>query len=149
MGHIQHSSVIEAPRAEVFKFLSEYKNRALILPKSKIEMEVISAPTEPIKKGDEIQVKITRFGIYYPLRYIIEECDAPHFFIERQTSGIFENWLHTFKFEEHSDKSTLVTNLIDYAFPLGIFGALFDDLYFRNDTLTILKKTHENLQKIF
>jgi ligand-binding SRPBCC domain-containing protein len=148
MGHVQHSVVIEAPRAEVFQFLSDYKNRSLVLPKSDLEMELVS-PNSPIKKGAEYEVKITRYGIHYPLTYIIEDCDQPSYFIERQISGVFEEWLHTFKFEEHSETSTLVTNIVDYSLPLGILGTLLDDLYVKADIKRILIRSHDNLQKHF
>ncbi len=148
MGHVQHSAVIEAPRGVVFEFLADYKNRPLLMPKSDIEMELVSPDTK-IKKGAEYEVKITRFGIHYPLTYIIEDCDEPHYFIERQISGAFEEWLHTFKFEEHSEKSTLVTNIIDYSLPLGLLGTLLDDLYVRADIKRILINAHQNLQNHF
>jgi ligand-binding SRPBCC domain-containing protein len=56
----------------------------------------------------------------------------------RQIEGIFTAWTHTMKFEEHGESETLVTDLVDYQVPLGLFGFLADDLLIKGDMRRVL-----------
>jgi hypothetical protein len=44
------------------------------------------------------------------------------------------------KFEEHGEHSTLVTDIVDYQVPLGIFGHLADDLILKSDMNRVLSQ---------
>lgn len=148
MGRIQHSTVIPAPLDQVFAFASDYNNRVLIIPQEVLQVE-LTGPAEPMAKGVHYELQVTRFGIKYPLEYVIEDFQDQVQFVERQVSGVFEEWLHTVKFEKHSEESTLLTNIVQFKLPLGLIGTLLDDLFARNDLEKLIVKSQENIKNHF
>lgn len=148
MGRIQHSTVIPASLEKVFEYVSDYNNRSQIIPQEDIQIE-LTGPAQPMIKGARYEVQVSRFGIKYPLEYVIEDFQPLVQFVERQVSGVFEEWLHTVKFEKHSDDSTLITNIVQFRLPLGLIGTLLDDLFARNDLQRIIVKAQENIKAHF
>ncbi len=148
MGHIQYSSVIPAPLDQVFNYVSDYNNRSAIVPQDDLHIELL-APAVTMGKGVRYEIQVTRFGLKYPLEYVIEDYQPPHQFIERQVSGVFEEWLHTTKLELHGEGTTVLTSIIEFSLPVGIIGTLLDDLFVRNDLIRIIKKSHENVRAHF
>jgi ligand-binding SRPBCC domain-containing protein len=113
-----------------------------------IELELTSVPID-LKKGSEYEFKITRFGLSYAFTVNIEACEPGQLIVERAQFSFFEEWVNTTRFEEHSESSTLLTNIIDYQLPLGILGTLADDLFVRKDLLRILQFSHRKLKSFF
>lgn len=137
MAHLQISQLIEAPRLEVFQYLTTPSHQALLL-KPSINVEVLT-PDADLKRGDELHFNMTRFGLSQSIRFKIEDLLPGSRVTYRQSEGVFSSWTHTMKFEDHNDKVTLVTDLVDYKIPMGVLGFLADDLIIKGDMARILK----------
>jgi ligand-binding SRPBCC domain-containing protein len=144
MAYIHYASVVPIPREKIFEYLKDMRHMGQLLPPG-IKLE-LTGPSLRMQKGAEYEFRLTRFGIRYMWVVRVEEFDEPNSFTERQVLGVFENWVHTYKFEEHGAGSTLVTNIIQYSVPFGLFGKLADDLLIRQDLTQMLRFAHEKLK---
>lgn len=137
MAHLQVSQVIPAPRFEVFDFLNDPSHLPALL-KPAIDVEVFS-PDVPLKRGSEFHFIMTRLGLSQSVRLRVEDVLRGSRLTYRQAEGLFAEWTHTIKFEDRDERSTLVTDLVDYRMPFGIFGTLADDLLLKRDLRKILE----------
>lgn len=136
MAHLQISELIPASRMAVFDYLAEPTHLPRLL-QDVVEVKVVT-PEVPVKRGNEVHFLMTRFGMSQSVRFRVEDVLRGSRLTYRQTEGIFTSWTHTMKFEEHGESSTLVTDLVDYQLPLGLFGYLADDLVVKSDMSRIL-----------
>ncbi len=147
MAHIQISELIHAPRNEVFDYLTKPSNQPELLAPT-IEVEVVT-PDGDLKRGNEVHFNMTRFGLSQSIRFRIEDVLPGSRLTYRQTEGVFRSWVHTMKFEDHSENVTIVTDLVDYQLPLGIFGYLADDLLIKGDMTRLLRRRLVRTQEHF
>ncbi len=147
MAHLQISELIEAPRADVFEYLTAPSQQSFLLQPA-INVEVLT-PDGDMKRGDEIHFNMTRFGLSQSIRFRVEDLLPGSRMTYRQSEGVFAAWTHTMKFEEHSESSTLVTDLVDYQLPMGILGFLADDLLIKGDMARILKQRLQRAKEHF
>jgi ligand-binding SRPBCC domain-containing protein len=143
MAHLQISELIEASRSDVFDYLTAPSHQAFLLAPA-INVEALT-PDGQLKRGDEIHFNMTRFGLSQSIRFKVEDLLPGSRLTYRQSEGVFAAWTHTMKFEEHSDNTTLVTDLVDYKMPMGIVGFLVDDLVIKGDMSRVLQ---QRLQKV-
>ncbi len=125
MAHLQISQLIPASRMEAFDFLTDPNNLPELL-KPSIDVKVVT-PDIPLKRGNEVHLMMTRFGLSQSIRFRVEDILRGSRLSYRQSEGLFASWTHTMKFDEHGENGTLVTDLVDYQVPLGLFGHLADD----------------------
>jgi ligand-binding SRPBCC domain-containing protein len=137
MAHLKISQLIPATRAEVFDFLTDAKELPFLL-RPAIETEVLT-PDVPLKRGSELHFMMSRMGFSQSVRFRIEDVLRGSRMTYRQVEGLFALWSHTMKFEEHGEKATLVTDLVDYQVPLGLLGFLADDLLIKRDMKKLLE----------
>lgn len=66
-------------------------------------------------------------------RWVAEhtEYEPPHLFADVQRQGPFAYWHHRHRFEPTARGTTLMTDEIDYALPLGWLGELFGGAFTR------------------
>lgn len=138
MSHLQVSEIISGSRFEVFDYLTNPKNVPFLLEPG-IHVEVLT-PEAELKRGAEIQFMMTRFGLKQSIRFYVEDVVRGSRLTYRQSEGVFAGWTHTMRFEEHGDKSTVVTDLVDYHVPLGLLGYLADDLLIKGDMKRLLEQ---------
>lgn len=137
MAHLKISQLIPAAKGEVFDYLTDVNQLPFLLGPS-IDVECLT-PDVPLKRGSELHFKMTRLGFSQSIRFRIEDVLKGSRLTYRQTEGLFATWTHTTKFEEHGETSTLITDLVDYQVPLGLFGFLADDLLIKRDMNRILE----------
>lgn len=137
MAHLQISQVLPATRMESFEFLTSPKDLPGLL-QPQIEAELLS-PDVPLQRGQELHFMMTRMGMSQSVRLRIEDVLKGSRLTYRQVEGLFMSWTHTMRFEEHGEKSTIVTDIIDYEMPFGILGTLADDLLVKGDMTRILE----------
>lgn len=147
MAHVQHSSVIPVSRSDLFEFLSDYRKRPRIMP-GDISLELTSLPVE-LKTGAHYDFKITRFGLSQALKVDIESVEPGKSIVEKTKSPFVEEWMNTILFEDHGEKSTLLTTMVDYKLPYGVLGTLADDLFVRGDLRRILVYSHNKIKSFF
>jgi ligand-binding SRPBCC domain-containing protein len=136
MGHLQISSIVPGPRAQVADLVCgiEYLPQFL---EDHIEVKLIKG-AEGMRRGAEYELVMTRFGFSQPVRLRVDDYLKGTRLTYRQLEGLFASWVHTIKFEDHGENQTLVTDFVDYDVPFGLFGHLADDLFIRRDMTQIL-----------
>lgn len=106
----------------------------------KIDVELLSEPTQNLEKGHDFHFMMTRFGLSQEVHIQVEEASKGHRLRYRQTQGLFLSWNHLMEFEAHDAEYTKVIDTIDYQVPFGFFGHLLDDLLIRRDIQEILRE---------
>lgn len=147
MAHLQISQLIPASRQEVFDYLCNPAELPYLLAPT-IMVEVLTPELE-LKRGSEVHLNMTRMGLTQAVRLRIEDVLRGSRLTYRQSEGLFAAWTHTMKFEEHGEKETLVTDLIDYTLPLGLIGYLADDLLIKGDMRRLLAARLERAREHF
>jgi len=147
MAHLQISQLIPAPRFAVYDYLTDPKTLPEQL-KPLIQVEVLS-PDVPVKRGNELHFVMTRWGLSQSVRLRIEDVLPGSRFTYRQVEGLFAGWTHSTRLEEQGERSTLVTDLVDYQMPFGIFGLLADDLLVKGDLSRLLAHRLEKAREHF
>jgi ligand-binding SRPBCC domain-containing protein len=150
MAHLQISQLIPAPRLEVFDYLTDPNNLPTLL-KPSIDVKVVT-PEIALKRGNEVHFMMSRFGLSQSIRFRIEDILRGSRLSYRQSEGVFASWNHTMKFDEHGENGTLVTDLVDYNVPMGLFGHLADDLLLKSDMSRLLshrlQKAKEHFEEV-
>src|SRR5690606_33956247 len=67
--------------------------------------------------GDSVTWRARHFGIPFTMTSQITDYEAPHRFVDVQTSGPFGRWWHEHTFVE-TDGRTTMTDVVDFASPL-------------------------------
>lgn len=147
MAHLQISQLIPASRGEVFDYVTTPKNQPFLLAPA-IHVEVLTPELE-LKRGSEAHFNMTRLGLSQSIRFRIEDVLRGSRLTYRQVEGVFAAWTHTMKFDEHAEKETLVTELVDYQLPFGLFGFLADDLVVKNDMKRLLEFRLQKVKEHF
>jgi len=137
MAHLQISQVIPAARFDVFDYLVDPANMPFLLRPS-IDVQVKTEDV-PLKRGAEFHFMMTRYGLSQNVRLRVEDWLRGSRMTYRQVEGLFAQWTHTMKFDDHGEVATLVTDVIDYQMPFGLIGYLFDDLIVKRDMGAILE----------
>ncbi len=139
MAHIQCSRLMPAPRSQVFELLTEPMNLSDLL-KDTIEVEPKFSLDQVMRKGAEFSFVMTRFGLSQPVTFRVEDYIKGSRLTYKQAEGLMYNWYHTMKFEDFGDKQTLVTDLVEFELPFGIFGHIANDLFVKSDLKNVLEK---------
>jgi len=146
MAYFQYSSIIPATRHEVFEYHSRLENLiSLLAPNIKA---VITKSSDPFRKGEEFELRATRYGVSMIWAGVIEDFKQDEYYVDRQTDGPFSLWIHTHRFEDHAS-GTLVEDLVEYEVPFGLFGKLFDDLYLRRELNSFFEYRHRKTKEHF
>lgn len=125
-----------ASRPEAYELLSNPARLGQLL-KDHLEVEV-KRGADSLRRGAEYELVMTRYGLSQPVRLRVEEVVKGARLTYRQAEGLFADWIHTIRFEDHGDNQTLVTDYVDYRLPFGILGYLADDLFVRKDMERLL-----------
>jgi ligand-binding SRPBCC domain-containing protein len=136
MGHVQTQRVIPASREELFAFLADLQN----IPEQlggRIDVEFPSTPPH-VHPQAEFDVMMTRFHVAVRIRSRIEQLMPNERFSYRQISGFFRSWFHVMILDEHDERQTRLTDIVEFTMPGGLFGHLADDLFVRGDIARLL-----------
>lgn len=101
-----------------------------------------------LEKGCEFLFLMSRYGIEQPVRFKVEKLVTGISLTYSQVSGVFLSWRHTVKLEEQ-EGGTLVTDIVEYELPFGIFGKLVDDFMVRLDVKKMLEHRMKNVVEHF
>lgn len=142
MGHLQRSKIIPYSVADVFQYVSDFRNLPNML-QPYIEVEILASPA--MRKGADFAFNLSRFGITQQCVFRIDDYKVNEMFSDRQVQGVFSRWYHVQRFEVHNEKQTLLSDYIDYTLPMGILGRLADDLVSRFDLSEILEQRYERI----
>jgi Polyketide cyclase / dehydrase and lipid transport len=147
MGHVQVSRLLPASVGDVFRHITDISN----LPQwvgGSMEIE-FPEPPPILREQSEFAVTFIRYGKITRSNFRVDELKPRERFAYRQTRGFFQSWVHTQVLVVHDPKHTLLTDLVDYRLPLGILGALVDDVFANKEIERLLTQRHLRIEQRF
>jgi uncharacterized protein len=124
---LRHTTVVNAPPAEVFAFFAQPGNLGVMTP-SAMRFRIAGEPPPRMSRGLEIDYSVHVAGLPLHWRTRIEEWRPNELFIDSQVRGPYQSWWH----EHHlraADTKTLVEDRVYYAPPLGAAGRALNSLF--------------------
>jgi len=116
---------LDAPLAEVFPFFAAPGNLAALTP-ADLAFQ-IEEPCGDIECNTVIDYKIRVAGIPLHWRTRIERWVPGVMFVDAQEAGPYRAWWHEHRFTERDGK-TIMDDIVHYAPPLGLIGAIANRL---------------------
>lgn len=143
---LTRSLTLDRPRAGVFDFFSDAGNLERITP-SELGFHIVTPQPIEIKQGTLIDYKLSIYGL--PVNWQTEICewDPPNYFVDRQVSGPYGQWIHKHTFTALDENRTLIEDEVRYRLPLEPLGDILHFLVkseldfifdFRQKTVTSL-----------
>jgi len=90
---------VGCPRPDVFDFLADPRNLALVSPPS-TRLVWLAAPPASLFAGAVLDFSVRVLAVPVRWRVMIREFDRPHRFIDVQLRGPFTRWEHRHRFVE-------------------------------------------------
>jgi ligand-binding SRPBCC domain-containing protein len=144
---LHRTTLLAAPRREVFAFFSDPANLARITPPA-LGFTIIERPDRPLRRGDRIRYTIRLLGVRVGWTTHITEWVEGVSFVDEQERGPYRRWRHTHRFEER-DGGTLMTDEVDYEVPLGAIGWLVTGWWVRRSLKKIFDYRAKVITSIF
>ena len=126
MTTIKLTTVIKAPIHLVFDHARNIDIHQESAGKSN-EIAIAGTTFGLINKGETVTWRGKHFGVFLQHQSLISQMEQPSYFVDEQLNGHFKSFKHHHFFEE-SDGKTIMTDVMEYETPFGIFGQLFDKL---------------------
>ena len=112
---------VERPREQVFDFFSRAENLELITP-PELGFHIVTPTPIKIEKGTLIDYRLSMHGLPMKWQSEITVWDPPNKFADEQRVGPYKQWIHTHRFTETGDGSTLIEDEVRYRLPLEPLG---------------------------
>jgi ligand-binding SRPBCC domain-containing protein len=134
---------------EAWAFFSTPKNLSVITPPEMKFVIHTKLTDEPIYSGMEIDYTVRpMLGIPMRWRTVITGVNAPHVFTDMQERGPYSLWQHTHTFEAVPG-GVRMTDVVEYALPLGVLGVIMHSLIIENKLKEIFKFRETKLNQLF
>jgi ligand-binding SRPBCC domain-containing protein len=119
---LERSQWIGRPIEEVFAFFGDAGNLQAITPPW-LHFEIVTPRPITMRAGTLVEYRL-RWRVV-PIRWLTEivEWNPPHQFVDQQRRGPYALWHHTHTFESEPG-GTRMHDVVRYALPLGLFGAI-------------------------
>jgi ligand-binding SRPBCC domain-containing protein len=141
---LQTSLWLPHPREQIFDFFSDPKNLEKITPPW-LRFEIISPTELAVGRGTRIDYRLRVRGLPIRWQSEITVWEPPIRFVDQQTRGPYQVWIHEHTFYEH-EGGTIAGDNVVYAAP---GGKLVQKLFVAPDLDRIFHYRHEILENIF
>jgi uncharacterized protein len=118
------------PRREVFTFLADPRNLALVTPPA-ARLRWLAPPPDTLQAGSVIDFSVRVWRVPIRWRVFVRELDPPHRFVDVQIWGPFARWEHRHQLVEGTPadgraepRGTWMEDRVTYRLPLGVVGRL-------------------------
>lgn len=122
---------LPTPPDQSFELFADAMNLEAITPPW-LRFRVITPGPIEMRSGTLIEYRLRLHGVPVSWRTRIEAWEPGRRFTDVQLSGPYRLWHHTHSFERDGD-GTLMRDVVRYALPLGLIGALAHLLVVRRD----------------
>jgi ligand-binding SRPBCC domain-containing protein len=144
---IHREQWVPRPVDEVFSFFSDPRNLEILTP-AWLKFRIVPPAPIEMAAGIHIQYRLSWHGIVMGWTSEITRWRPPHDFEDVQLSGPYKLWCHTHRFQERDD-GTQMTDVVDYALPLGSLGRVAHMLQVRRNVETIFDYRYDRIREIF
>lgn len=145
MTTINLTTIIKAPIQLVFDLsrdISEHEASA----NNTREKAIAGKTSGKINLGETVTWRAKHFGIYLKHTSLISAFKSPTYFVDEMTKGVFKSFHHQHTFEE-IDTKTIMTDILKYEVPYGIFGKLFNFLILKSYMTKFLVQRNQHIQQ--
>lgn len=149
MQQFRRQQFLPINREKAWRFFSSPVNLSVITP-AELDFKIISTLNEgEIFEGMEIDYTVRPLlGIKMNWKTEISQIKNQQFFTDKQVKGPYKVWEHTHIFEDAQD-GVLMTDIVNYELPFGVFGKLIERLVIRNKIHAIFDYRKLTLEKMF
>jgi ligand-binding SRPBCC domain-containing protein len=143
---LQRTQFLPRPRAAVFPFFADAANLEAITPPW-LGFRILTPGPIVMGPGTLIDYRIR--WRFVPLRWrtAITVWEPPVRFVDEQVRGPYRLWRHTHTFAEVSG-GTAMTDVVEYALPLGPLGRLMHRFIVERDLAAIFDYRREQVLKL-
>ena len=134
---------------KAWEFFTLPTNLDRITPKE-MEFRITNNPPNKTYKGQIITYKIGALP-FIKSNWITEitHLEEQKFFVDEQRFGPYAMWHHEHHFKAVSENEVLMTDIVNFKLPFGIFGDLIAGNYVRNKVKFIFESRYKILEKTF
>jgi ligand-binding SRPBCC domain-containing protein len=111
------------------------------------ERAVAGTTTGCLGLGDTVTWEAVHFGLRLRLTVVITEFERPFSFVDELVSGPFRRLKHVHQFAA-TPEGTLMTDVFQYAVPLGLLGLIADKLFLRRYLRRLLSMRNTALKRM-
>lgn len=123
---------VPRPPVEAFELFAD-AHRLEDLTPPWLGFSVLTPRPIELRPGALIDYRLRLHGVPVRWRTRIEDWAPGRRFVDVQVSGPYRLWHHTHEFEPDGDGGTVIRDVVRYALPLGVVGALAHGLFVRRD----------------
>ena len=134
---------------KAWEFFSLPTNLDKITPKE-MEFRITNNPPNKTYEGQIITYKIGALP-FTKSNWITEitHLEEQKFFVDEQRFGPYAMWHHEHHFKAVSENEVLMTDIVNFKLPFGIFGNLIAGNYVTNKVKFIFESRYKILEKTF
>ncbi|MDR6781877.1 ligand-binding SRPBCC domain-containing protein [Pedobacter africanus] len=136
---------IKAPKAIVFDFARSIDLHQISTAHTN-ERAIAGRTSGLIELGETVTWEAKHFGVVQQLSSKITAMDVPDYFVDEMISGAFKSIRHEHIFEEKNG-GTLMTDIFNYASPLGVLGKLADVLFLKRYLTRLLIQRNQVIKE--
>ncbi|MEV7012129.1 SRPBCC family protein [Streptosporangium sp. NPDC051022] len=85
-----------------------------------------------LRLGDTVTWRARHFGIRWRMTSTISAYERPGYFVDEQVSGPFRRWYHAHRFRRDDHGGTVMSDIVEFAAPLGPLGRVAETLALRH-----------------
>ena len=137
---------LNRPLPEVFEFFSKAENLNEVTPKE-LNFQFLTPLPIDMHLGQVIDYQIRLSGIAFHWKTLITTWEPPHRFIDQQMKGPYLMWHHEHRFEQKDDH-TIMTDIVHWASPGGIFEPIINALIVENKVKEIFKYREQQFKAL-
>ena len=143
---LRREQIVPRPLEEVFPFFAEAVNLERITPPW-LGFQVLTPAPIAMRPGTLIEYRLRLHRL--PVRWLtrIEEFEPERGFVDVQVRGPYRVWHHRHEFEARGER-TLVRDVVHYALPFGLLGAVAHLTFVRRDEQRIFDYRRDAVTRI-
>jgi hypothetical protein len=145
---LERTTLIKAPREDVFRFFEDPQNLSRITPRW-MKLTIGAIDPLPIKPNFKIEYRMRWLGLgLMKWVTVISDYQPPRYFADEQQAGPYKYWRHVHTFDE-VDGGTQMRDRVQYELPFGILGAVTHRLIVARQLNGIFDYRNRQIRKIF